>query len=278
MTQRPQQVPRQHDDGNRLDECPDGLGKVQLAPAWQRVVGVRPTRHASQSEQVHREERQVEPDHHPPEDPPPAALVQQSASDLGEPVVRRSQDPKQRSTTKHVVEVRDDVVGVVRLPVQRHRREVDSGQSTDRKLQHERERVEHRDSQVDATTPQGREPREHFDARRHRNGHAGQSKERVGNVSQTDGEHVVRPDGDRQEGDGDARGHDDAVAKQRFARKDRDDLRDDPEGRQRHDVHLGVTEVPEQVLPQDGIAPGSDVEKVRSQMAVNQQHGLRGRE
>ena len=41
------------------------------------------------------------------------------------------------------------------------------------------------------------------------------------------------------------------VAEQRLAAEDRDDLRDHAEERQRDDVHLGVAEEPEQVLPQD---------------------------
>ena len=45
------------------------------------------------------------------------------------------------------------------------------------------------------------------------------------------------------------------VGEERFAGEHRQDLHDDAETGQRHDVHLGVAEEPEQVLPQEATAP-----------------------
>ena len=44
------------------------------------------------------------------------------------------------------------------------------------------------------------------------------------------------------------------VGEQLLAREDRDDLGDDADRRQQHDVDLGVAEEPEQVLPEDRVA------------------------
>ena len=50
------------------------------------------------------------------------------------------------------------------------------------------------------------------------------------------------------------------VAENHFARKDRHDLGNDAEGRQRHDVHLGMPEEPEQVLPEQRRTAGLRIE------------------
>ena len=60
------------------------------------------------------------------------------------------------------------------------------------------------------------------------------------------------------------------VAEDRLAGEHREDLGDDAEERQRDDVHLGVAEEPEQVLPQHGPAVGR-VEDVRAEVAIGGQ-------
>ena len=102
---------------------------------------------------MHWKECEIEADHHQPEDPAPDVLVQQSTRDLWKPVIGGSQDRKERPTTQHVVEVTDDVVRIVGLPIHRHRREVNSGQPADSELQHKRQCVQHRHAQVNASTP-----------------------------------------------------------------------------------------------------------------------------
>lgn len=64
--------------------------------------------------------------------------------------------------------------------------------------------------------------------------------------------YMVRPHGDRQRRDRDRRAPPRSLeAEDRLAREHRDDLRGDAEEGQCEDVHLGVAEEPEQVLPQD---------------------------
>ena len=78
-----------------------------------------------------------------------------------------------------------------------------------------------------------------------------------------------------EERDDDRRRGDRLVAEDRLAGEDRQDLGDDPEARQDHDVDLGVPEEPEQVLPQQRVAALARVEEVRAEVAVGQQqrHG-----
>ena len=54
--------------------------------------------------------------------------------------------------------------------------------------------------------------------------------------------------------------------------KNGNDFRDDPKCRKDHDVDLGMSEIPEDVLPEDGRTAAGRIEKATMQVAVNQQH------
>ena len=77
------------------------------------------------------------------------------------------------------------------------------------------------------------------------------------------GEHVVRPHQHAEERDRHRGRRDRLVAEDRLAREHRQDLRDHPEGRQDHDVDLGVPEEPEQVLPEHRVPAAGGVEERR---------------
>ena len=70
--------------------------------------------------------------------------------------------------------------------------------------------------------------------------------------------------------------HHDGVAKDRLARENRNHLGEDRERRQHQDVDLGMAEDPEEVHPDDGRAAGLGVEEMPAQVAIEQQHDLRG--
>jgi hypothetical protein len=91
------------------------------------------------------------------------------------------------------------------------------------------------------------------------------------------GEHVVRPHTEGQHPDQDRRRYQPFVAEHRLAAEHRNDLGDDAEERQRDDVHLGVTEEPEQVLPQHRPA-GRHVEDMRTEHPVGGQREQRRRQ
>ncbi len=68
-----------------------------------------------------------------------------------------------------------------------------------------------------------------------------------------------------------ARIDDDRVAEQRLARERRQHLGHDPHGRQDQDVHFGVAENPEEVLPQKGRRAGTGQEEMRAEETVEHQ-------
>ena len=81
-----------------------------------------------------------------------------------------------------------------------------------------------------------------------------------------------------QAGDHDDRAHDRAVAEDRLAREDGDDLRDDPERGQDQRVDLRVGEEPEEVLVEQRVAAAGRVEEVGLAVAVEREHRQHGRE
>src|SRR3546814_13303101 len=61
------------------------------------------------------------------------------------------------------------------------------------------------------------------------------------------------------------------IAEHRLARESRHDVADDAEGRQDHDVDLGVPEEPEQVLEQNRVAAAGRVEERSAEIEVGEQ-------
>ena len=61
-------------------------------------------------------------------------------------------------------------------------------------------------------------------------------------------------------------------------RKRGDDLRDHSERRNENDVNLGMTEEPEQMLPEKCITALGRVEELSSNKSISTQHDARGRD
>ena len=234
------------------------------------MVGVDAARHPEQAEHVLREERQVEADEDEPEVQLPEPLVERAPEHLRPPVVEAAEDPEDRAAEEHVVQVRDDEVGVGHLPVDRERGEEDPGEAADREDADEAERPQHRRVERDVPAPDRREPVEDLHAGRDRDDHRAEHEEDVEPDRQADREHVVRPDEQRVERDARRRDRDRLVAEDRLAREDGQDLRDDPHRGQDHDVDLGVPEEPEDVLVEERAPAVRRVEEVRARLAVEQ--------
>ena len=113
---------------------------------------------------------------------------------------------------------------------------------------------------IDRPPPQGGDPVEDLDAGGDRDQHRAEHREDQDDLGDRGGEHVVRPHEEAEEPDRHGGGRDRPVAEDRLAREHRQDLRDDAEAGQDHDVDLGVPEEPEEVLPQQRRAALGGVE------------------
>ena len=94
----------------------------------------------------------------------------------------------------------------------------------------------------------------------------------VGDVAEAHCEHVVRPDAEAQDRDGDRRSRHERVSEDGLAREDWHHLRDHAEGREGHDVDLRVTEAPEKMLPHERRTALRGQEQMRAEEPVDQKH------
>jgi hypothetical protein len=91
-----------------------------------------------------------------------------------------------------------------------------------------------------------------------------------------DCEHVMRPDAHRDERDADGRADHDRVAEDRFAREHRDDFGREGECGEDQHVDFRMAENPEEVHPQHRGSARLCVEEMPTQVAIDEQHQLRG--
>ena len=89
-----------------------------------------------------------------------------------------------------------------------------------------------------------------------------------GNWAEARCEHVVSPYAPTHETNRCTREHHERITKQRLARKHWEHFRNDAEAWKDEDVHLGMAEDPEQVLPQERIGAGSDIEECCTEVAL----------
>ena len=275
---RAEDVDEEDQDPECHHERSNGGDEVVDLPASAVRVRVHAPRHSLQPEQVLREECQVHPDQHQPERELAEPLAELAPEHLRPPVVQPGEDAEDRAPEEHVMQVSDDEVGVGHLPVDGERGEEDPGQAADREHTDESQSEQHRRIEDQVPAPRRREPVEDLHPCRNRNRHRAEHEERLQPDRHPDGEHVVCPNEHREEADADCRERDRLVAEDRLARKDGDDLRDDPHRRQDHDVDLWVAEEPEDVLPENGAAALRRIEEVRAGLPVDQQQRQAHRE
>ena len=112
----------------------DGGDHVPEPPAALEAVGGVAARHPGQTEEVHREEGQVEAGERQPELDLAQPLVEHLAEDLGPVEVDSAQEGEDAATEEDVVEVGDDEVGVVVLGIDRDHGVHDAGEAADDEL------------------------------------------------------------------------------------------------------------------------------------------------
>ena len=113
-------------------------------------------------------------------------------------------------------------------------------------------------------------------AARDRDDEARRGEERQRDLGKASCEHVVHPDAETDEcrrhgGERHVR-----VEEDRPARRDRHDRRHDAHRRQEDDVHVGMAEEPEQVLPQQRIAARNRLEEMEAEVALEREHHVGG--
>ena len=157
------------------------------------------------------------------------------------------------------------------------RAEEQARQPADGEEQDAAQHVEHGREQADLPLVHRRQPVEDLDRAGDGGGEGDEAEDRVGERALTADEHVVAPDQEAQQGDGDGADGDEVVAEDVLAAEGADDLGDHAQGGQDHDVDGGVAVEPEEVLVEDWVAADGRVEDAQADDALGeqQQHGDR---
>ena len=180
----------------------------------------------------------------------------------------------------------DDEIGVVEKQVNRGLRQKQTGNPAGNKQGNESNGKEHRAGELNLSAPERAQPVEGLDGGRHADGHGQQRKRKRGIGAHAADEHVVAPHAEAEETDS-AEGVDHgAITEHRLAREGREDVRGHAHAGQNGDVHLGMAEEPEQVLPEErgaalviddlvGDDQAAGNEEAGSRAAVEQQQNAR---
>ncbi len=169
------------------------------------------------------------------------------------------------------MEVGDDVVRIVNLQVERHRRERYARQPAKDEDGDEAEDKQEWCVETRTPAPERRNPAEDLDARWNGD-HDARSREVLETERRQPGrEHVVHPQSEADEPGRHERQHHRGIAEHRTPRERRDDRRHHAERRHDDDVDLGMAEEPEQVLPQERVAALGGIVEVRAHEPVEQQ-------
>ena len=212
-------------------------------------------------------ERDVEADKRQPETPLPESLARHPAAELRQPVVHAGQHRKDRAADQHVMEMSDQKIGVMHLPVERHDGHHHAGQSAQHEDEHEAEDEQQRRQQARPLAPQAADPGEDLHAAGDGDHQARAGEEIQRQFRQARRVHVMHPQAKAQKA-GQQNGDDDPRVADDPPRKRADDHRHDAGRRQKNDVHLGMAEEPEQMLPQQMVAALLIVEESRAEIVI----------
>ena len=179
---------------------------------------------AGQAREVHGKKCRVGEEECQPEVPLAEALGEDAAvREQREPVVSGAEEAEDSGHGHDEVEVGDDEEGVVQILVEDGLGEDGAGEAAGDEERDEAEREEHRRGERRPRAPGGREPAEDLGGGGHGDGHRGGGEGGPGEGIETGDEHVVSPDDDAEQADGE-RGRDhQAVGEDAAAAEVRDD-------------------------------------------------------
>src|SRR3954465_13882522 len=92
-----------------------------MIPAHLGGVGIDPSRHPDQPENVHRKERDVKANERQPEVPAADSFAEHSTGDLGKPVIDGANEGKHGAADQHVMKMSHHEISVMDLRIYRHR-------------------------------------------------------------------------------------------------------------------------------------------------------------
>src|SRR5216683_2991954 len=252
-----------------------------------RELGItaRLTRHSGV---VHRHENAIRANEGEPEVELGETLVHHAAEHFWEPIVGGGEDAEDGSDAHDQVKVSGDESGVVKWDIEHGLREEGAADSAGHEERHKAYGEQHGRCETNAAAPESAEPVECLDGGGNADGHGHDGKGEGGIRAHSAHEHVMAPNHESEQADGENGVDHGLVAEDRLAREDGKQLRAQAHGGKNRDVDLGMSEEPEQMLPEqrraaavtDHLAVDDDQRhvKTRAGVAVKQQENSRREE
>ena len=257
LEQTPDQIHQEQELSGRGYECRDGhkflvglerfqeleLGRLRVAPQL-----------THDPHQMHGDENGVHSDEGQPEVQPSQPFVQHASKHLGEPVIGGPENTEDGCHPHDHVEVGYREVGIVKLYVHRGLPQEEACDASGDEDGDEADGEEHGGGETDLASPQGSQPVEGLDRRRHTDGQGQDGEHQGGKGAQAAHEHVVTPHEEAQHSDGEDGHHHGLVAEHGLPGEGRQQLGGHSHARKDGNVNFGVPEEPEEMLPQNGRA------------------------
>ena len=155
LAARPQQIDRKQHKARGNNERPDRGDQVEQIPSHHRRVGIDPARHPHQPGEMHRHEGDVEADKHQPEHDPAGPHRQGLLGEERVEIIDPRHQRKHHAAKQRVMQVSNDEIGVMRLPVERRQRHHHPGQSTSGKNGQRAGDEQHRQAHLHPADHQG---------------------------------------------------------------------------------------------------------------------------
>ena len=200
------------------------------------------------------EKSAVEADDHQPELNLAELFREHVTGHFWEPVIKSRHHGEEGPSQQGVMEVGHHEIGIGQCPVNGDSGKGNTAQSADGELDNECDGEKHRGIESDRSAPHCSDPVEYLDSGRDCDQHAGKGKDVIDGKTHAGSEHMMRPYTKAEESDRHGGDRHEGVAEDRLARKNRNHLGYDSETGQDQDINLRVTEKPEIMLPEQGLA------------------------
>lgn len=236
-----------------------------------RVIQVA-SRHSRLTLEVLGEECKVYPQEKQKEMPLPVHFWVLASGQFAYPEIEGCKNSKYRPHTQNVMEMRNNVVGVVQRNINSPVCLYNSSKSSNSEQYQESQSKQHRGGQPQRSSVQSCKPREDFNTSRYCNNHGCTCKICTGIYVQPYCVHVMSP---HQKSKYCNRPHcvyHSYVSKHGFARKEALYVTYNTECRQNQYVYLRVTKEPEQMLIQNNVSPTCGQKERSVEVTVSQKH------
>ena len=253
MLQAPEKIEQEDKLCRTGDECRIGhkhvygLKHSRIGSAG----GIRVAAYAAcESDEMHGHEDAIGSHERKPEMNLGQRFAHHAAKHFRKPEISGGENSEDGGHSHDQMKVGDHVISGVEHVVHRRLRKKQTGKSAADEQRDETERKQHRRFELNLPTPQSSDPVKRLDGRGNADGHGQDGKRKTGIRTHAAEEHVVSPDHEAQETDSAKRHGHCAISEYGLARKGGEHVRGHAHAGQYRDVHLGMAEEPEEVLPE----------------------------